>query len=187
MDQVGICNTALGLIGAAPINKINDGSKASTLCGVFWDGAVREVLRGHPWNFAIRRAQLPALAEPPAFGYSGAFRLPTDWLRTLEVIGQDDYRHEGGVILANAASLRLKYIAVVSDVDRFDALFTAALAANLSFKLAYPLTQSSAQQDAQWKLYTQQLAQARSVDAQEDPSEDFFEESSLITARGIAS
>lgn len=174
-------NQTLGYLGQAPVDDIN-ANVFSRLAGTFWGPSVKQVLRAHPWNFAVTRVVLAPMVDAPAFGYGAQFELPGDWLRTLEV-SEKDYRQEGRRILCDAVTLNVKYIALIDDVTRFDALFCAALARNIASKLAYPITKSTTQQEAQWAAYTQELAYARTVDAQEEPAED-MEESSLITVRG---
>lgn len=181
-NQLEVVNNALIYLGEPPLQELGlEKPGASAAAGALWNGALKEVLRSHPWNFAVRRVQLAPLAVAPSYGFSYQYQRPADWLRTLETSARD-YRHEGKLILCDASALNLRYIARIDDLTVWDALACAALARNLAAKLAYPLTQSTSLQQAQWEMYVALLNQARGVDAQEEPSED-FEESSLITAR----
>jgi hypothetical protein len=176
-----IINQALGYVGQEPVSDINE-NKFSRLAGTFWLASVKQVLRAHPWNFAVTRVMLAPMADVPVSGFSAQFALPADCLRVMEV-SERDYRLEGKRILCSSVSIAVKYVALVTDITLFDSLAEGALIRLLAHKLAYPVTKSTTQQDAQWTAYTQELAQARIVDAQEDPAEE-MEESSLLTVRG---
>lgn len=180
--KIAIINQVLVSLGCSPVASLDEGTAQSSAVSAIWEMSRDEVLRMHPWNFAVRREALPKLVTTPAFGYTSAYNLPVDCLRVLEV-SESDYALENNQVLCNATgSIRLRYIARVEDVTRFDALFTSALAANMGAKLAYPLTQSTSQQGAQEEIYQRRLKEARIVDAQEQPAEE-MEESSLITGR----
>lgn len=180
-NKLDIINTALVSLGAAPVQDLS-ATAASLAAATFWKVVLPATLRSHPWNFAVARRTLAPLADAPDHGYSAAFPLPADWIRTLST-SETDYKMEAGKIFCDATVLSLRYIAMVEDPARFDALFSDALAAHLAAKLAYPLTQSASQQAACWDAYKEILRLARSVDSLEEPADE-IEESSLITARG---
>lgn len=180
-SDVEIVNQALVHLGQPPIQSLDQTTPAAVAAKAIYQATLEECLRAHPWNFATGRVTLDPLEEPPAFGWSYQFSRPADWLRTLET-SATSWRHEGKTILCNEGTLEIRYIRRVSDPTEFDALFGAALARLLSAKLAYPLTKSTSLMEAQWQMYAAVLQQARSVDAQEEPADD-FEESSLLRAR----
>lgn len=180
--KLSVINTALVALGKEPL-QVFDQSARCVAALTFWDIARDEALRGHPWNFAMKRASLPRLAQAPAFGYVSAYNLPADCLRVCES-SDPDYALEAGQILCNSTgNILLRYIARIEDVTKWDALFAATMASILASYLAYPITQSTSQQELQYKIFQERLREARSVDAQEQPAEE-FEESSLITVRG---
>lgn len=179
--QIAVINEALGLLGQGPISSLDDGTNAAILAGVFWAGTRDEVIRAHPWNCCTKRVHLSPDTDAPAYGYSKQISLPGDWVRTLEVSTQD-YRLERRKLLCNETGIDLRYCFRNEDVPSWDALFTGTVAALLSAKLAYGLTKSISLKDSQLNFYANQLTLARSVDAQEEPSEE-IEESSLIAVR----
>lgn len=179
-NKLDIINSALVSLGAPPVQDLN-ANTAAKAAAAFWPLVLPATLRSHPWNFAVARRTLAPLAAAPDHGYSQAFPLPSDWIRTLST-SEEDFKSEGRKILCNASILQLRYIAMVEDPARFDALFCDALAAHLAAKLAYPLTKSASQTDVCWGAYKEILRLARSVDSLEEPADD-FEESSLITSR----
>lgn len=152
-----------------------------------WPSCRQAILRGHPWNCAISRVMLAPDLVPPAFDWTAAFTLPSDWLRTLQV-GQDDdqleWRIEGRKILADATALPLKYIFDNQDCTTWDSLLVDAAVAYVAATVAYPVTKSSAQQDAMLGLYKAKLAMARTIDGMEDTPEDQTD-FPLLRVRGI--
>jgi hypothetical protein len=89
---VSLCNTALDLLGSDTITSLADDSKPARLCARNI-GRVRDaVLRAYPWNCAIARASLAALAGAPAWGFAAHYQLPEGpdpayCLRVLEING----------------------------------------------------------------------------------------------------
>lgn len=182
-SKVSICSNALLKLGDNTISSFDESSKAAQICTNLY-GMVRDgVLRAHPWNCAIARVSLAPNAIAPIYGFSYAFTLPADCLRVLEVNSVDDHKIEGRNILANENPLYIKYIFRNEDENSYDALLIDALTCAMTAELAYPITKSSAQQDAAWKLYIEKLKLARAVDAQED-SPDTFGDFPLINVRG---
>jgi hypothetical protein len=175
-------NHALIFLGQAPIQDLSQTTPAAQAASVLYLPALEEVLRAHPWGFATTRKKLAPLADAPDYGYSYQYQRPAGWLRTLEC-SANDFRHEGKHILCNDSSITLRYIRREEDLTVWDALACQALARNLAAKLAYPLTKSKSEQEAQWGMYASVLEQARGIDGQEEPTEE-FEQSTLLSVRG---
>jgi hypothetical protein len=66
MNQVGIANAALGLIGQVPITALADNTQSARACSNFIVAAIQEVLRSGKWSQARKRAN--SLALPYANG-----------------------------------------------------------------------------------------------------------------------
>lgn len=170
---VSICNRALDLLGADPITSLEDGSKSANLCQRNFAPSADSVLRLYPWNAALRRARLPALADAPAWGYGYQYQLPQGpepsyCLRLLEVDGCSDYRIEGRRIVTDALPpLDILYIGRIEDAADYDALLAEAIAAKLAVHLAGNLTESGSRIDAARRYLDDILAQAKVSDAQE--------------------
>lgn len=170
-SEVQICNLALTRLGhkSDPLASLADTGKAARLCALHYEPTRDAVLRAHPWNFAVKRAELPALEAAPVWGHARAFQLPADLLRVLELEDSGaEYRVEGRTIATDAgAPLRLEYLARVTDPGLFDALFIDALAARLAAELAVPLTDNAQLAETMSALYQAKLAEARTTDAME--------------------
>jgi hypothetical protein len=174
---VSICNTALDLLGSDSITSLADDSKAARFCARNYERVRDAVLRAYPWNCAMARASLAALAQAPAWGYGRQYPLPDGpepayCLRALAINGEVDfgltYKIEGRRILTDEdAPLEILYIARVEDPSLYDALLTDAIAARLALDAAYPLAGSVSLAQAMSQAYAEKLAEARQVDSQE--------------------
>ncbi|WP_374382936.1 hypothetical protein [Dongia sp.] len=186
ISTVSICNRALDLLGADPITSLEDGSKAANLCQRNFEPSADSVLRLYPWNAALRRARLPALAETPAWGYRYQYQLPQGpepafCLRLLEVDSDADYRVEGRRILCDsAAPLDILYIGRIVDAANYDPLLAEAVAAKLAVQLAGNLTESAARIEAARDYLRAVLAEAKATDAQEGSSGDLVVDAWLV-------
>ena len=58
VSQVDICNLALMRLGESKITTINEGTKKSEHCSMFWDYVLDEVLNDHDWQFAKKAVTL---------------------------------------------------------------------------------------------------------------------------------
>lgn len=180
-----ICNRALQLVGSAQqITNLTDNSREARALNRAYDPCRRQELRSHPWNFAIKRAQLSNDTDAPAFDQQYAFTLPSDCIRVL--IPDDascDWQVEGRKILSTSAlPLNLRYIADITDPTVFDPGFCEVLAARIALAIVEDMTQSSAKQQALGVVYKNFLAEARKVDALENRPQK-ANDSSWITSR----
>ncbi len=150
-SPIAICRLALDLLKqTAVVTSItNPTTTEEKRCARWYDATRRALLRKHFWVFARTRASIPRDSVTPAFGYSDAYNLPTNFLRK-HFIGDDstndyitDSVIEGRQILLNnsgATSLNIGYIIDVTTVGKFDALFVLLLAAELANNMAYSFT-----------------------------------------------
>ena len=173
--EVSICSNALRRLGDDPITALTDDTERARLCNAFYIPSRDQVLRSHPWNFAITRATLAKLSDTPAYEYSYQYALPNDpyCLRVLEMEYKDyvfkieHLASQGRVLLTNEGTAKILYIARVTDTAQFDSMFVDVLTAKLAVDLAYPVTNSVKLQDQMQRLFQQKLSEARSVDGQE--------------------
>jgi hypothetical protein len=182
---VSICNLALQKLGAKRITSFGDATKNAHLCEGFYEQAVDEVLRMHPWNCAVHRKELASEEEVPAFGWAYQYPLPSSpyCLRVLAMQYIDyDFAIEGRMLLTNEGTCKITYIKRIVDPNDFDALIVEAIAARMTIKLAYPVTQSLSLEDKMCKNFKLILSEARSVDAQEGTPQT-IDTSTLLNAR----
>jgi hypothetical protein len=179
---VAICNRALDMLGAEPVTSLADNTKAARLCARNFEPVRDAVLRAYPWNAAVRRAALAALADTPPWGYARQFQLPDGpapepCLRLLAIDGEVDfgrtYKIEGRRVLTDApAPLNILYIARVADPSQLDPMLYDAIATRLAADLSYGLTASAALGQSLMEIYQAKLAEARATDAQEGSADD---------------
>ncbi|MFN9542122.1 MAG: hypothetical protein ACK59B_02905 [Alphaproteobacteria bacterium] len=170
-SEVAICNLALAEMGrGAEIVSLDEPSQAARACARRFPYARDAVLRSFDWNFAARRASLPALATAPAFGRAAAFAVPSDCLlvRKVQDLADDAWEIEARTILADApAPLRITYTARITNPVFFDVLFTDALVTRLAADLAVQLADSPARATSLHQLFREKLVHARTRDTDE--------------------
>lgn len=188
-SDTDIANRGLQLLGERRITSLDENSVAAREVNASYEVIRDAELRRHPWGFATTRATLAASSTAPDFEYSYAFPVPSDFLR-LHPTHEDetDWAVErvsgvGTCICTNDGdTLKVRYIARVTDAGSFDPLFVEALAARIAFELAERITNSSQKKREAWETYVNAVAEAKKVNAIEKVSAENPEDS-WITAR----
>lgn len=173
--NVSICNEALSLIGAKSILSFDDNNENARRCASIYDTTRRALLRMHPWSFAKKRTQLAPVSTHPTFGYHNSFPLPHDFVRVISA-GVENYEIEGRHILANTDLINLQYVSDQDNEELWDSLFAECMVLYLVHKLAKPITGSQSESDSAWQKLQNMLKQARSINGQERPAQDFAAE-----------
>lgn len=189
---VEICNSALIQIGAKTISSLTDGTKSAQVCNAMYNRCRKELLRAHPWNFAISYiAMTDTTNTPVADHWTNEFAVPNDVLRILETNQTYDADWEIGynalgdkVIWTNDDSIEIKYIKDVTNTTMFDANFDEVLAMRLAAAVAYSLTQSQSIQQNMYRTYLEFLRNARFFDAQEHSYEEVLADEFTDSIRG---
>lgn len=167
-SEVDICNIALAEIGESSIISLGEDSKAGRLCNLMYSDTRDAVLREHSWNFAIKRVELARLSTNPEFEFDAQFELPSDCLRVIKT--DDDltpFRVEGSALLTNNSSVKIIYIAQITDPTMFDSLFTESLIKRMGAKLAFNLSDNNQLTQFMEQQYRDKVKQARAMDGQE--------------------
>lgn len=136
-SKVQICNLALLRLGTNPITSLTEGTTAANACNLVYDHCRESLLRRHFWNFAIDNVQLAADSDAPAFKYANKFQLPSDFVRIKEIYEQgSDYDIDGTAIYTDdGAPLKLSYVKDITDVTKFDSMFTESLVLMIIIKI----------------------------------------------------
>lgn len=167
-SAVDICNSALALVGAEPINTLSDSIKTARICNRIFDTLRDQLLAEHPWNFAIKRKALAQDATNPVFNYSYRHTIPTDCLRVLDTnLGDADWAREEGYIVSNFSDVKIKYLAKVTDISKWSEGFKEALAHKIAIYLAFSVVQSTTLSQALKQDYLLMVRNAKAQDAQE--------------------
>ena len=178
---VDICNEAMDLLGAATITALTENSKEARLCNRRFVTVRDSVLRTHTWNVAVTRATLAQDTDPPSFGFTYQYSLPTDpyCLRVLsfwnsnvnnDVAAYDSnvmFKIEGRKVLSNEGTCSIVYVGRVTDTEQYDALLSSVIAHRLASETAYAITGSNALAQSMYGLYQARLSEARSMDSLE--------------------
>lgn len=187
-SETDICNRALQKMGAGSITSIDENSPDARECKRAYSIVRDAELRRHVWGFATRRQILAPSTTAPAFGFTYAFPLPSDYLRLHPNALVDDWsiEHVQGVgrciLTSDGTSIKVRYIARIEDTGQYDALFIEALAAKLALELHPKITQSALKERQAREDYKDAIADAKQVNAIEKVSADTPEDS-WITAR----
>ena len=189
-SEVDICSNALQMVGDDAIVSLTDDNDRARLCNRFYFPTRDEVLRAHPWNFAVKRQVVAPLTATPAFEFTNAFQWPPDCLRVMRLFTSTipdfttrvRHRIEGRTILADADSINLIYIKRETDPNQFDELFRSTLEARLASKLAWPLAEDVQMARDMFQIFKDNLDVAKTVDAQEGTPHT-GEEEDIISSR----
>ncbi len=202
--KIEVANRALSKLGESRITSLDDNTKASRAISAAFDIVRDDEIRAHGWSFAMRRVQLAASTESPAYEYAFAYPLPTDCLRVWMIgdwycnspsiadyrgAGDGFYTIEGRSILTSEARspdsvpgpLRLRYLAKVEDTTQWDANFIEAFACRLAIEVCDELTQSTTKKSGMWQEYDQAIRRARRVNAIELPPEYVADDTWLLS------
>jgi hypothetical protein len=184
-----ICNRALGRLGTASIDTLDEGTRNAEYCQRFLPQAVEDVLGRYGFRFSRRRARLAPDAERPEFGWRRQFNLPVDCIRLIAVYGGSGsvadetervpYGVENGKILADAEELRIVYNFRPDDPDLMPSAVRNAVSVRLAGLLSTALTSNEQLIALLASEYPQALAIAESEDAAMNfvpPDETFFTE-----------
>ncbi len=163
MNKTEIANIALGHLGSALIQSIEEVSPSAEHIRRMWNFTRDGLLRQKDWNFAINRATLSRLGVDPPFDWEAAYQLPADYIRCLSWNGMeagtgvDLFDIESGMLLcdvdASDASPRaeLRYIRRAEDTSMWDASFVEAFSYRIAAAICPAMTTSAGLSDAMMK------------------------------------
>lgn len=169
-SNVDICNSALNMIGASNIISLTEDSKAARVCNQRYEFVRDAVFRAHPWNSLVRRIELAADEETPAFEFEKFHTLPSDpyCLRVLRPEDPDTvFRVEGRKIASSTTPFKMIYVARITDPNEYDMLLIESIAARLAADISYALVNSATLSQTMLGVYETKLSEARFVDATE--------------------
>ena len=175
---VDICNKALDLLGqAADIGNIETPTTDNEkVCARWYNDTLGFLLRRYMWNFAVWSTELPKDLKARYYGYSDAFKLPSDFVRLVSINGEKalniiDYKLAGGYLFLNGYgdSISFEYIRCIKDVTKYDdgfkQLFTLYLATNMAFRF----TNKQTVVERLYRMIEIEEAKVISIDGQEQP------------------
>jgi len=183
-SQVKIANMALVGLGADQILSLTEDSENARKVKAVFDLLRDEVLRKHPWNFAIDRRSLNLLAAAPAYEWANAFQIQGDIIRIIEAETNDvEFVQEGDKILTNEGTFNCKCIVRITDTTKWSTDFVTCFAARLEAELAYAIVDSRPLAADKYKVYLDKISKAKGTDAQESSSQQELEANLWLRSR----
>lgn len=150
-DKLAVINAAMREIGEPEVASAGENDASTSLDNVY-DEARRELLRDYHWPFATKRATLSAgtLSTEEALEWDYVFTEPADWLRTIALSHNGDFRaglihewaFESGRFLCNHDAAYLQYVFDETTTTNWDAGFDAALPLMMALKSSRQITNS---------------------------------------------
>lgn len=136
-----LANLALLDIGQSPIDSIDESTHTAETCKLLYAQARDTVLAAALWFCAKRRSSLALLTETPAFGFTNAYQLPSDFLRLWDINGRNkDYDLDGDRLLIDDDDAQLIYIWKLTDVSKMHPWLVEAIRKKMAAELAKALT-----------------------------------------------
>lgn len=175
---VDICNKALDLLGqVADIGNIETPTTDNEkVCARWYSDTLGFLLRRYMWNFAVWSAELPKDLVAKYYGYSDAYKLPSDFVRLVSIDGNKalnliDYKLAGGYLFLNGYgdSIHFEYIRLIKDVTEYDEGFKQLLTLYLAANMAFRFTNKQTVVERLYKMIEVEEAKIISIDGQEQP------------------
>jgi hypothetical protein len=176
LSETKICSMACNKIGADRLENFDtDETPQAIACRDHYETVRDALLRSAYWPFAAGRSDLSEDTTEPDFEYDNQFILPNDFLCLRSVYDDTvagDSRHsrsiEGQRLLTNESSMEIRYTKKITDVSKFDPLFTSLLVLLLADALIGPLAGGDARiQDKIDKAIDKLMPKVRALNRQE--------------------
>lgn len=182
--KVEIANQALSLIGADSITSFDENTSTARRMRTVYDTSRKTLLRMHPFHCAVKRIKLAPLSTKPDFGYAYQFQLPDDLIRIINT-NTEDYTVETDKLLSDQPTLNLVYVFDNKNEESFDSLFVECLVLYIASKISKATTGNQGNSDSLYMQCQELIKVAKTTQAQEVPSQQFFKESdySIIVSR----
>jgi hypothetical protein len=183
--DVSICSNAALMLGAKPINDLNENTDRARLASNLFPAVRNYVLRRHPWNCCVKRVVLSPDLTPPAFDWAFQYTLPEDYLRTLAVGehgAEAEFSIESGKLMCDENPVRLRYVWRNENPATWDDMLVWGMTVSMKAVMAYGITQSASMEAVVEDALKDVLKQARAVDGQ-DETPQTFGDSPLLAAR----
>lgn len=163
LTPLDIANMALGLLTEAPIDSLDEDSRAARMLRLHYETTREAELTKSEWVFARKSAQVDGVeTNDPEWPYG--FELPDDCLRPLppRLYGCDIlYRQAGSTLsMAYGGTQTIRYIANLIDPNDWPAIFTDVLVAALAIKIAHPITGKPSMMQIAQQAYDRAYASA---------------------------
>jgi hypothetical protein len=116
-DKLTQYNLALGHLRERRLASLSENREPRRTLDSYWNQVTAETLEAGFWKFIKRSVMIDASTTiEPAFGYLYAFRIPDDWIRTVQIASDESFsnplrqvKEETGYWYANITPLYASY------------------------------------------------------------------------------
>jgi len=180
-NKLGVYNKALVHIEERTLASLAEQREPRRVFDALWDDVVAYCLSQGLFRFAKRVVLIEASDSiVPSFGYTCAFTIPDDWVRTVVISAAPQldppllqYSEETGYWFANATPLYVSYISndakVGLDLSNWPATFTEYVAYRLAAQSARRLTGKKDLADDLDAKEIKAKRNTKGIDAMNDP------------------
>ena len=178
-SKVQLCNIALSRLAANTITSLTDNTPEARLCNTFFDEMADQVMIEGSWSSTIKRVGLAQTTNTPIFGYTYEYQLPVNpfCLKVLNIDettpGSCPYRIEGDKLLIESPTVKIRYIARITDTQAWDPYLTRAFVSRLTAELAYQITGDNQKTEIEMEKYMKFVTEGLVLDGQQG-SKDFI-------------
>lgn len=181
--KLQLYNQALRMVGEGTIALTDERPERYALDKIWDEDPVKQTLEAAYWEFATRTLEWNYTSSiEPQFGYSRAFSRPTDFVRTVSLCSDEfykapltEYHIEAGYWFCDLETIYLRYIsddvAYGRDYSLWTELFRNCVSTKMAKELAITLTKSKSIKDDIDDDYKKYMKDAKSLDAQEKPTQ----------------
>lgn len=182
--QLSLYNHALRLVGEPKLASLTANRPERYALDEIWDeDPILDILEEAQWTFAIRTLEWNYDASVTSdFGYTYAFSKPSNYVRTAAICSDGyfnspitNFSDENNYWFCDYETIYIKYVSddvlFGRDYSLWTKLFTNCVAANMASELAVSLTKSQTIMDARDKALKKYIADAKSLDAMNGPTQ----------------
>lgn len=181
-SALDICNSALLMANANPINSFSDSTREAAMCSQFYETTRDSQLSKYPWSFSLFQEKLAQTTNTPLFDFDYEYQLPVGFVRILKTdnLG-NDYRILKDKLFSDQDEVELLYQKNPGE-EFFPAYFTRIV----EFKMASLLSLSLVQDEQLASLWEQQylksIIEGRQTDSQHSPNLRIADQELSLTA-----
>lgn len=158
LTDVEICSKSLQLLGAQPIQSLDDESDRAQFCSSFYPELKEQCLSEHDWNFATTIRELNQLATDPDTEWDHRFELPSDLLLGPHSVFDDknakhpiqEWETINGRLHTDRGTIFIHYTQDVNE-NEFPPYFVQFIKYALAAELAKPVTDQTTTAEQMWQ------------------------------------
>lgn len=196
ISEVAIANMAVSLLNEYPVTSLDNDTPIGRFMAREFGYVRDELLQKYPWHFAKKRALLNQAGDPPAFGWTYAYNLPSDCLRLLPL--RKDGKLDGVPILFelesrqiltdytnSSSALPIHYIRKETAASKFPPLFARTLGNALALLASQRVTGKQSYFQTCMAAYTMTLEEAKLADSLERGTPERVYTEEVLSVRGV--